>query len=120
MNKLIIALGAVALLVYVAMNSIYTVSEVEQVIITQFGKPVGSPVTSAGLKLKAPFIQEVNPIDKRVLERTSCTSRSIFSPAGGSSIPCSTFCACVMSVARNRAWMTFSAARPAMRSPSTS
>jgi modulator of FtsH protease HflC len=44
------------------------VSEVEQVIITQFGKPVGQPVTTAGLKLKLPFIQEVNPIDKRILE----------------------------------------------------
>jgi membrane protease subunit HflC len=53
---------------YVSMSSIYTVSEVEQVIITQFGKPVGEPVTEAGLKLKVPFIQEVNPIDKRVLE----------------------------------------------------
>jgi membrane protease subunit HflC len=37
-------------------------------IITQFGKPVGEPVTTAGLKIKVPFIQEVNPIDKRVLE----------------------------------------------------
>ncbi|HEY5962094.1 MAG TPA: protease modulator HflC [Polyangiaceae bacterium] len=53
---------------YAAANSIYTVSEVEQVIITQFGKPVGSPITSAGLKLKVPFIQDVNSIDKRVLE----------------------------------------------------
>jgi membrane protease subunit HflC len=53
---------------YVAMSSLYTVSEVQQVIITQFGKPVGNPVTSAGLKVKVPFIQEVNPIDKRVLE----------------------------------------------------
>jgi membrane protease subunit HflC len=53
---------------YVSMSSIYTVSEVEQVIITQFGKPVGAPVTSAGLKFKAPFIQDVNPIEKRVLE----------------------------------------------------
>jgi membrane protease subunit HflC len=53
---------------YVLMSSIYTVSEIEQVIITQFGKPVGEPVTDAGLKLKMPFIQEVNPIDKRVLE----------------------------------------------------
>lgn len=53
---------------YVAMSSIYTVSEVEQMIITQFGKPVGEPVTTAGLKIKVPFIQEVNPIDKRVLE----------------------------------------------------
>ena len=49
-------------------NSIYTVSEVEQVIITQFGKPVGSPITTAGFKVTIPFIQEVNPIDKRVLE----------------------------------------------------
>jgi membrane protease subunit HflC len=53
---------------YIAMSAIYTVSEVEQMIITQFGKPVGDPVTSAGLKLKVPFIQDVNPIDKRVLE----------------------------------------------------
>jgi membrane protease subunit HflC len=53
---------------YVLISSIYTVSEIEQVIITQFGKPVGAPVTSAGLKLKMPFIQEVNPIDKRILE----------------------------------------------------
>ena len=59
----VLVLGA-----YVTMSSIYTVSEVEQVIITQFGKPVGEPVTEAGLKVKVPFIQEVNPIDKRVLE----------------------------------------------------
>jgi membrane protease subunit HflC len=59
---------AVALLAgYVLFSSVYTVSEVEQVIITQFGKPVGEPVMEAGLKMKLPFIQEVNPIDKRVL-----------------------------------------------------
>ena len=54
--------------VFVLGSSIYTVDEVEQVIITQFGKPVGEPVTEAGLKFKVPFVQEVNPIDKRVLE----------------------------------------------------
>ena len=53
---------------YIALSSLYTVGEVEQVIITQFGKPVGEPVTTAGLKTKMPFIQDVNPIDKRVLE----------------------------------------------------
>jgi membrane protease subunit HflC len=53
---------------YVLAASVYTVSEVEQVIITQFGKPIGTPVTTAGLKMKWPFIQDVNPIDKRVLE----------------------------------------------------
>ena len=53
---------------FILVSSIYTVDEVEQVIITQFGKPVGEPVVDAGLKFKVPFIQEVNPIDKRVLE----------------------------------------------------
>jgi len=53
---------------FVLFSAVYTVNEVEQMIITQFGKPVGEPVTSAGLKIKIPFIQEVNPIDKRVLE----------------------------------------------------
>lgn len=49
-------------------SSIYTVGEVEQVIVTEFGKPVGDPVTTAGLKFKVPFIQETHPIDKRILE----------------------------------------------------
>ena len=66
--KLIGSLVALGVAVYVLMGSIYTVNEVEQMIITQFGKPVGEPVTTAGLKVKIPFIQEVNPIDKRVLE----------------------------------------------------
>lgn len=57
-----------ALALYLLSSSVYTVSEVEQMIITQFGKPVGKPVTTAGLKLKMPFIQQVNPIDKRILE----------------------------------------------------
>ena len=63
-----IILVLMGIVVFVTMNSLYIVNEVEQVIITQFGKPVGEPVTEAGLKVKAPFIQEVNPIDKRVLE----------------------------------------------------
>jgi membrane protease subunit HflC len=68
MSKVIVILVGLGIGIYLSMSSLYTVSEVEQVIITQFGKPVGEPVTSAGLKLKVPFIQEVNPIDKRVLE----------------------------------------------------
>ena len=67
-TKFIGMLALLALAVYVLMGSIYTVSEVQQMIITQFGKPVGEPVTTAGLKFKVPFIQDVNPIDKRVLE----------------------------------------------------
>lgn len=68
-NALQIALIIIVVIVgSVASSAIYTVSEVEQMIITQFGKPVGEPITTAGLKVKLPFIQEVNPIDKRVLE----------------------------------------------------
>jgi membrane protease subunit HflC len=67
-SKQIGILVVLGLAIYVLMSSIYTVSEVEQMIITQFGKPVGAPVTSAGLKTKVPFIQEINPIDKRILE----------------------------------------------------
>ena len=50
------------------MSAAFTVNETEQVIISQFGKPVGAPITSAGLKFKLPFIQDVNPIEKRILE----------------------------------------------------
>jgi membrane protease subunit HflC len=48
-----------------ASASLYTVSETEQVIITQFGKPVGETISEAGLHLKTPFIQTVNRFDKR-------------------------------------------------------
>ena len=48
-------------------GSVYIIQEWEQAIITQFGKPVGTAVTKAGLHLKIPFIQKVRRIDKRIL-----------------------------------------------------
>ena len=66
--RLVAFLTALGIGTFVAMSSIYTVSEVQQAIITQFGEPVGAPVRTAGLKIKVPFIQDVNLIDKRVLE----------------------------------------------------
>jgi membrane protease subunit HflC len=60
--------GVLVAAVVTVSSAVYTVGEVEQAIITQFGKPVGEPITSAGLKLKLPFIQDVNRIDRRVLE----------------------------------------------------
>ena len=66
--RLVAILAVLGIATLVLWSSIYTVSEVEQAIITQFGEPVGAPVTTAGLKLKVPFIQDVNLIDKRVLE----------------------------------------------------
>jgi membrane protease subunit HflC len=68
MNKLAALLAILGAAAFVLISSLYTVSEVEQMIITQFGKPVGEPVTTAGLKTKIPFIQQVNSIEKRVLE----------------------------------------------------
>lgn len=55
-------------------SSAYVIDETEQVIITEFGKPVGNPINSdpnvkeAGLHFKKPFIQKVNRIEKRVIE----------------------------------------------------
>lgn len=70
MNRttLVAILAGVAVVAYAASSFFYVVSEVEQVIVTQFGKPVGEPVITAGLKVKVPFVQAVNPIDKRILE----------------------------------------------------
>ena len=47
---------------------LYTVGEWQQVVITEFGRPVGGPVTQAGLHFKKPFIQQANYFDKRLLE----------------------------------------------------
>ncbi len=67
-SKLTLTLFTIAIIIFLTVSSTYTVNEVEQVIITQFGKPIGDPILSSGLKLKLPFVQNVNPIDKRVLE----------------------------------------------------
>lgn len=53
---------------FVFYSSAYVIRETEQVIITQLGKPIGDPITEAGLYFKYPFIQDVNRIEKRILE----------------------------------------------------
>ena len=62
------AAAAVLIVLIVASGSVYTVTETEQVVITQFGEPVGNAVTSPGLKFKIPFVQKKNVFDKRFLE----------------------------------------------------
>ncbi|MFQ5752488.1 MAG: protease modulator HflC [bacterium] len=52
----------------ILLGSLYTVDQAEQVIILQFGEPVGEPITEAGLHFKLPFIQTVVSFDKRVLQ----------------------------------------------------
>ncbi len=59
----------IAVVVLIALNStFYIVKEPEQVILTQFGKPVGDPISTPGLKAKTPFIQKVHRFDRRFLE----------------------------------------------------
>tara|TARA_B100000029_G_scaffold28267_1_gene27449 strand:- start:6523 stop:7455 length:933 start_codon:yes stop_codon:yes gene_type:complete len=65
--KTYLLVGAV-LIFLVLSNSLYIVDETEQVIITQFGKPVGEAKTEAGLKIKIPLIQTVIRFDKRILQ----------------------------------------------------
>jgi len=57
----------VIFLILVISGAFYTVREWDQVVITQFGKPIGNPKTEAGLYFKIPFIQEVNRFEKRLL-----------------------------------------------------
>ena len=49
-------------------GGLFVVDEKEQAITIQFGKPVGSIITDAGLKFKIPLIQTVLKFDKRILE----------------------------------------------------
>jgi membrane protease subunit HflC len=49
-------------------SALYSLSEQEQVIITQFGEPIGQAITDPGLHIKLPYVQEVNVFDKRWLE----------------------------------------------------
>jgi len=61
-------LVVLAVCAFLLFNSAYTVDETEQVIITQWGKPVGDPITEPGIKFKTPFIQNVNRFEKRLIE----------------------------------------------------
>ena len=63
-NMIQIAVG-VALLMLLG-GSAYTVHETEQVIITQFGEPVGDPIVEPGLHFKLPFIQRINVVGQAV------------------------------------------------------
>lgn len=67
-RKLIIQTAVFFTLFIVLIASIFKVKETEQVVITQFGKPVGEPRTTPGLKLKVPFIQKTNYFEKRFME----------------------------------------------------
>ena len=66
-NEIIItilaSLGLLCLLL-----STYTVREYEQVVVTQFGRPIGTAITKPGMYFKLPFLQTTNVFEKRFME----------------------------------------------------
>ena len=67
-NKGIFVVIVVAAVVFLVYNAAYTVDETEQVIITQFGRIVGTPKSDPGLRFKLPFIQHANYFAKNLLD----------------------------------------------------
>ncbi|MEO8055003.1 MAG: protease modulator HflC [Acidobacteriota bacterium] len=66
--KRIVLVAGLFLAAVLLLSSVYTLSETEQAVLTQFGRPVGGVVKDPGLHLKVPFIQEVHRFDRRWLE----------------------------------------------------
>ncbi|MCK4645033.1 MAG: protease modulator HflC [Candidatus Aminicenantes bacterium] len=64
----IVIVGVAIVTLIVLLNSFYIVSETNQVIITQFGEPIGDAVIKPGLHMKIPFIQVAHKFEKRWLE----------------------------------------------------
>lgn len=68
-NAAMITIGLLILVaILTAGGAFFIVDETEQVVITQFGKPVGESITTPGLKMKVPFLQKTNFFDRRFLE----------------------------------------------------
>ena len=68
MNKRTILLIVAGVLAFIVLNSSsFVVKETEQAIVTQFGKPVGAPITTPGIHFKVPIIHDTHFFDKRFL-----------------------------------------------------
>ena len=63
----IVALIVLFIVVIVGYSSIFTVSQTEQALVVRLGRPV-DVVSEPGLNFKAPFIDTVISIDKRILD----------------------------------------------------
>jgi len=67
-KRQIIWLSVLLVALLIILECVYMVKETEQVVVTQFGKPVGEARTTPGLKLKLPYIQKANYFEKRYME----------------------------------------------------
>ena len=64
-----ISIVVIIIIVLLAVSgALYTIDETQQVVITMFGKPIGEPLTDAGLHFKMPFVHQANYFEKRILE----------------------------------------------------
>jgi membrane protease subunit HflC len=68
MIKQIIVLLIILAVILILGGALYSIDETEQVVITQFGRPIGDPLTDPGLHFKLPFIQNANYFRKNLLE----------------------------------------------------
>lgn len=66
-KKTILRLVIIFVAIIVIAQSTYIVKETEQVVVTQFGKPVGEAKVTPGLKIKMPFVQKTNYFERRYL-----------------------------------------------------
>ena len=73
--SIISAIVLALLLLLLGSGAFYSIHQTETVIITQFGKVVGEPITEPGLHFKIPFVQEVNRLENRVLEWDALPTR---------------------------------------------
>ncbi len=60
-------IGLVLLAIAIVYDGFFILEEGKQVVITQFGAPVGEPVSEAGLHFKMPFIQQTEEFEKKIL-----------------------------------------------------
>jgi len=66
-KTIIVIIGLFFALILIS-NSAFIVKETEQVVVTEFGRPVREAITTPGLKFKVPFIHTTNYFEKRFLE----------------------------------------------------
>ncbi|MCX5881735.1 MAG: protease modulator HflC [Deltaproteobacteria bacterium] len=67
MNSKVFLIIAASIALLMAYTSAYIVNETEQVVVTQFGRVVGTPKQAPGLYFKVPFIQEATYFPKTLL-----------------------------------------------------
>lgn len=67
-NRAIIILVGLAVAIFLMTQTFYTVDPTKQVLVRQFGAIVGNPKTEPGLYAKVPLIQDIQRIDRRLLD----------------------------------------------------